>query len=114
MTLTNTTDKKLMFKIKLNPKQKEDDTPNLRWPVNGFRGTLAAGEVTTVLLAKILPTERVLSEFEKLDVKLAVKQEQAASKDQDQGTGAGAAGPAQPKYAEKVQQVREVMGPDTD
>ena len=79
IALTNTSDKKVMFKLKLSQKS-DADTPNLRWPRNGFRGTLIANETTMLLLDKILPTERSLgdkAELEKLDLKLFIKQEAA-------------------------------------
>ena len=41
MTLNNTLDEAILFKIKLSPVSTAN-IPNLRWPVNGIRGRLAA------------------------------------------------------------------------
>ena len=96
LTLKNTTNKKAQFKIKLNLISKAD-TPNLRWPTNGLKGTLLGEETTTFAFAKILPTDQSFendhkSEIEKLKVELVVKQvdDEPASNDQNPGTGAGA------------------------
>merc|ERR1719464_461719 len=92
LTLKNTTNKKAQFKIKLNLISKAD-TPNLRWPTNGLKGTLLGEETTTFAFAKILPTDQSFendhkSEIEKLKVELVVKQvdDKPASNDQNPGT----------------------------
>jgi len=78
MTLNNTKDHLIFFKIELSPVSK-DDLPNLRWPINGIKGSLAANDTTTVaLLQKILPMENLMgnkAELEKLEVKLTWKLE---------------------------------------
>ena len=92
------------------------DTPNLRWPVNGIKGTLSGKESTQILLHKIEPTERKVgakAELDKLSVRLVVKQgekKEPASNDQDQGTGAG----DQKSYAAEIQQIREFSGTTAD
>ena len=90
LTLTNTTDKPIFFKILLSLVS-FTEVPNLRWPVNGIRGKLAANEAATVaLLQKILPTEMqpgTKAELEKLDVRLEWKSEpvKGSSKPADLG-----------------------------
>ena len=62
LTLNNSTEQKIAYKVKFrvaNPAA----VPNLRWPVNGIRGTLAANSADNVaLIQKIVPTEGVSGE----------------------------------------------------
>jgi len=62
LTLNNATEQKIAYKVKFrvtNP----TEVPNLRWPLNGVRGTLAANSNENVaLLQKIVPTEGVSGE----------------------------------------------------
>jgi hypothetical protein len=90
LTLTNTTDRLILYKVSLSLVS-FTEVPNLKWPVNGVRGKLAAGETSTVaLLQKILPTEMqpgTKAELEKLDVRLDWKSEpvKGASKPAEEG-----------------------------
>ena len=90
LTVTNTTDKQIMFKVKLSLVS-FTEVPNLRWPINGIRGKLAANETSTVaLLQKILPTNEqpgTKAELEKLDIRLDWKNEpvKGASKPAEDG-----------------------------
>lgn len=91
MTLSNTLDQKILFKIKLSVKS-EADIPNLRWPVNGIRGVLNPNETAVVaLLQKILPTEGMgnKAELEKLDVNLSWKFEPSKSVSKSENTKKG-------------------------
>lgn len=76
MTLSNQTEDKIAFKVKFRLKDPAE-VPNLRWPVNGIRGTLAAKTTdNVVLLQKIHPVEGVAgekAEIEKLDIQLTSK-----------------------------------------
>jgi len=49
MTLNNTQDQKVLYKIKLSPVS-ADEIPNLRWPVNGIKGSLNPNETAVVAL----------------------------------------------------------------
>lgn len=86
MTLNNTQEQKILYKIKLKLVE-ATDVPNLRWPVNGVRGTLGPNEAATVaLLQKVLPTEGKgdKAELEKLEIVLTWKHE---AKVEPQGAG---------------------------
>jgi len=73
LSLTNTTDHPVLFKITF-AEPTNGESVNLDWPINGIKGGLAAGENSTIaLLPKILP-EEVSSEVNKLELeKLKVK-----------------------------------------
>ena len=90
LTLNNNTDQPILFKIKLNPVS-EHEILNLRWPINGIKGSLTANETATVaLLQKILPTEGALNEkaeLEKLEVKLTWKAEPEKGMSKTANTG---------------------------
>ena len=92
VTLTNTSDTSQKFKLELG-QPTTGDTPNLLWPVNGYRGQLGANETTHLLLPKIEPSVRGMgekAELDKLDLILKVKAPQQEDKEQNnQGTGAG-------------------------
>ena len=59
LTLNNQSDHNIEYKVKfklVDPNQ----VPNLRWPINGVRGLMAAQtHDNVVLLQKIIPTEGV-------------------------------------------------------
>jgi len=77
LSLNNTQDQKILYKIKLKLVE-ATDIPNLRWPVNGVRGTLGPNEAANVaLLQKVLPTEGMgdKAELEKLEIVLTWKLE---------------------------------------
>ena len=100
VTVTNTSDTALKFKLELS-QPNTSDTPNLLWPVNGYRGQLGGNETTHLLLPKIEPSERGLgdkAELDKLDLVLKVKAPQQEEKEQNnQGTGAGPAVQSNPQ-----------------
>lgn len=62
LTLNNSTEQKIAYKVKFrvaNPAA----VPNLRWPLNGIRGTLAANSNDNVaLIQKIVPTVGISGE----------------------------------------------------
>ena len=86
MTLSNLTDTPILFKVKLRQLD-PTEVVNLRWPVNGIRGTIGANSVATVaLFQKIHPTEGVAgekAELEKLDIQLICKTKQEEAKAPD-------------------------------
>ena len=93
MDLSNTTDEKVLFKIKLSPGSDAEGL-NLKWPVNGIRGSLAAKETATVaLLQKILPVEGATegkTELEKLEVTVTWRAEPKKNASRVPEAGAGA------------------------
>lgn len=76
VTLANTANQKRLYKLNLKLISKED-TLNLRWPINGLKGTLLPDEPVTFAFAKVEPTARSVSdlrsEIEKFKVELIVK-----------------------------------------
>ena len=83
MTLSNLTEQTILYKVKL---RQVDPTEvlNLRWPINGIKGTLGANSIATVgLFQKIHPTEGIAgekAELEKLDIQLVCKVKQEEQK----------------------------------
>lgn len=80
LSLSNMTELNILFKVTLAENGEE---ANLSWPINGIKGSLAAGENATVaLLHKIRPAESSANgkfEIEKLRVKLTWKPDASKS-----------------------------------
>jgi len=119
VTLTNTSDKAQKFKLELSLAS-ANDTPNLLWPVNGYRGQLGGNETTHFLLPKIEPSVRGLAEkaeLDKLEMVLKVKapeeEEEKKNGAGNQGTGAGPVVQSNSQQ-DKIAQVKEVVGPAAD
>lgn len=57
LSLTNTTEQPILYKVRFSAPPSGEPV-NLDWPINGIKGSMAAGENATVaLLAKIFPGE---------------------------------------------------------
>ena len=111
VTLTNTSDTAQKFKLELSLAS-AGDTPNLLWPVNGYRGQLGANETTHLLLPKIAPSVRGLgekAELDKLEIVLKVKAPEEEEGKKNQGTGAGPVVQSNPQQT-KIARVKEVVG----
>jgi len=67
----------IFYKIEFTPiaQDPKTDRIDLRWPVNGLRGALDAGKISTVaILSKLTPSAKgEISEIEKLTITLRSK-----------------------------------------
>jgi len=79
LTVTNTTEDPVTFRIEINEKQNADKPINIHWPRTGLAGKLIGNESTVVgMLCKIEPSatqgaEAGLTEISKLNFSLKVK-----------------------------------------
>ena len=48
LTLSNTTEQPILYKISFKVQGGNDDTINLRYPINGIKGSLAANEMSHI------------------------------------------------------------------
>jgi len=72
LELVNKTGTPILYKIKLEKKPEASDL-NLRWPINGIKGSAEEGNSVAALLSMLRPTMNPegTAELEKLDISLS-------------------------------------------